>query len=233
MKKVSIICAGLMLAVFCFGQKMEKVALVSIQADKKISQNWQGYLLEDILAKVFGSNFSVQEKVDEFRDLMLKDIAEELPFDFIPEKEVLDNEDYQTIVVANKEYFVSPNGYMRYDPISKKDDLLAAFPEVDGIMVIDLTYRFEGNTLVLNTGSGTAKVAAVMVMKVFNREGKAVLKVKSVGYSEQKLAVAMGVITKGAVEEIPIALDQASKALVEDVKSDLPKRLAKMHKKLK
>ena len=102
MKKIKILCfAFLVISQFSFSQK-KKIAVVTFYANKMISFEDLGIgadvLLGDILKLRDDPNFNLKPMLNQYHENFFNNYSKELPFDLLPESEVLNNPAYQEFI---------------------------------------------------------------------------------------------------------------------------------------
>jgi len=88
---------------------------------------------------------------------------------------------------------------------------IAAFPDVDGIMMIGIDYKLV-KTGIQVMGFGTAKIQATVTLKIVDRKAKKMFKVFAVSKSEENLKFALGGVFD-TEELMPLVVDATEQVL--------------------
>jgi hypothetical protein len=99
MKKIKILCFALLLiSQLSFSQK-KKIAVVTFYANKMVAFDDLGvgldFLLRDVLNLRDNPNFNLNPILNQYHDNFFNNYSKELPFELLPENEVLNNAAYQ------------------------------------------------------------------------------------------------------------------------------------------
>ena len=231
------VCALLSSAAFA---QLNKVAVISVWGDKNLSDDPMDTKMYEVLMK--DTSFNISHIVHDFDNLLIQDILPEFPFPFMDKADVVSAEGYQEL----KELSTYKNPAVSYSIIPAKDYVpLAAFgavlqddeaivkafellPDVDGVMIAYINFN-----MVDAGGVGpyaAKKVQAYCNIKIFNKEGKRIFKLKESAPSDKKVSSVGGIVTEP--KKITPLVFQASDNLFADIKKTLPKKLAKMVKKI-
>ena len=159
-------------------------------------------------------------KLDPFVDQLHKNIMDNylsnLDYTFMPEEEVLNHEGYDESLnddaLLSGDFMIRPEGYESVHTRSKKAQkaAIAAFPEVDGIMMVGIDYKLV--KMVEAMGFGTAKVQANVHLRIIDRKSKKLLNVLVNQRSDGKIKFALGGVFD-TDELMPLVEDATKKAL--------------------
>lgn len=229
---------ALLLAASNFFGQINKVAIISIWGDKNLSDNpIDTKLYEKIMND---PSFDISNQVNKFEELMMQKLIPAFPFPFMPKNEVVGKEGYEALnelsTYKNTAYMVSPAdqyialaafGIVQDNDAIKK--ALELYPDVDGVMIAYMDYT-------LQDGSGvgpymTKKIRGDCNIKIFDREGKRIFKLKTYGKPSKTSASSIGGIITD-VNKINTMIEEASVSLFEKMEGKMEKKLAKMAKKL-
>lgn len=232
----------------------KKVALTTISVNRTIDFSELNDNAATVAAIVEMSNdedFNLQPVLDKFKSALLEEWVPQLPIDLIPESEVIGNPEYQNFQTVrydptdkndiNSKLFGSvllPEGYKYMTQCigiikSKKivataDEtrILKVFPTADGVLFAELSFAFVPKVAI--GGMGTAKIDARVLLTLFNKEGKVVMRVYEKAASKKSVALIKGVPVIDKKSIVPMCNQAAEKII-----GDLNKRLPKLTKKLK
>jgi len=240
--KKSLLVVVLLFAVVLSNAQVKKVAIVGLSSNTVVRTD--GF--EDVgltaLADLFmGKEFNVQNEMVRFRDYLYGDLAEEFPFELVPEETLLANEQYAEFRKEVDESALTKisklverealEGYTVYQGLTKKkiEELSKIFPDADAFMVVPLSYSIASKMMVNGNGKAGAKAQAQIYL--YHKSGKNIMRLSSSGMSDQGFVVVAEQITSNR-DKIPAAMQEASDDLFEEMPKDLPKRIKKMKRKL-
>ena len=221
--------------------QLNKVAIISVWGDKNLSDNPMDTKMYEKLMK--DTSFNISSIVYQFDELMRNDVIPQFPFPFMPKEEVVATEGYQDLIElstykhgVNTYYIVPAKDYVPLAAfgVGLQDDeaILKSFEllpdDIDGVMIAYINFN-----MVDAGGVGpysAKKVQAYCNIKIFNKAGKRIFKLKESAPSDKKVSAVGGIITEPK-KITPLVL-QASDNLFADIKKTLPKKLAKMAKKI-
>ena len=238
----------LLISLSVSGQK-KKAAVVTFYVDKHISfaQQASGVAFIAGLASLAeDSSFNLTPVLYRFHDIFFKEYAPQLPFDLLPEEEVINNPEY----IKYESYFGESKDdqkskflkqyitYPGYKPLiltlasrekQNTPRMLEIFSKsADGVMFVYLSYEFV--TQMAIGGVGSASIRAYLHMVLFNKEGKRVFSVNEYGMSDGNVPVVMGFPALDPAKLIPLC-QSASDKVMRDLVKKLPKLTKKVEKK--
>lgn len=234
MKKITLTLAALITAIVLNAQ-INTVALTSIYANKTINApDFPTITL--VLSKLAqDSAFDLTGIVNDFHKELYTNFSKSFPFEMYPEEEVLNNEAFIALGEESRtgisDFFsVSPEGYYYIPETGKlKDELVNIFGDkVDGIMFADLEYQLYKKAQVL--GFGTAAVSAYVRIRIFDKEGKKIFKLRVYQTSDKTIKFALGGVAMEPEEILPLCAEATDKAFGR-MAEKLPKSIKKMNKK--
>ncbi|MCF8297280.1 MAG: hypothetical protein K9J13_07040 [Saprospiraceae bacterium] len=241
MKKSLVVISALMIFGFHSAvAQINNVAVISVWANRSVDASEFGGLSMAIEHLSKDDNFKLDHLLARVHDELFTAYAKEFPFKLIDEKTILETDGYNGIMdnvtLKFQEWQVTTYGdYLAVEsrsPIRNTnaiEDALKLYKDADGVMVVILDYKLKKKQEMM--GFGTAVVEAYVNIQLFNKEGKSILKIKERAESDDKFKFAMG----GGVfetDEIQKLCDQSTTNLLKDMYDILPKRLAKMKKRM-
>ena len=232
---------------FLSAQK-KNVAVVTCYVDKYIDTsdlNGDASLAAGVAPLAKDDRFDLTSVLAKFHDDFFGLYAKEFTFDFVPEADVIGNEQYKAfeskfgesdqdgsrLMDGSLPYpgykVLIPNALKKEN--SNKMKMLEIFKgKADGVMFINLGFKFQPKVAV--GGMGTAGVAAVMNIMLFNSEGEKVF--NFVEYAPAKKSVAM---VKGIpvmdLDKLKPLCEEAAENLMKDMQEKMPKLIKKIDKK--
>ncbi|MBQ0767740.1 MAG: hypothetical protein KBT58_00500, partial [Bizionia sp.] len=115
LKKLVVAALFMLFCVLNINAQKKKVAVVGFYSDKIIGFSELDGLGEGILTEVLNlrdnPDFDLTPILNTYHDAFFNDYAKDFPFDLVPEKEVLANEEYQAFV---PKYELDENELKRY-----------------------------------------------------------------------------------------------------------------------
>lgn len=247
MKK--LIFAGLFALIFAspkssFSQDKE-VAVVTFYVDKHIAfdQLDGGVGMAAAIASLAeDENFNLTPVLNNFHETFFNSYGPQFPFKLKPEEEVIGNEAYQAYESKHGEsededrnkLFQRYIAYEGYKPLgmtllkknSNEKAMLEIFDDVDGVMMVDLSYAFVKKTVPF-----TAGIQAYVSIKLYNKEGEKVFKLRKYATSKESVGIVGGIPIMSPEKLLPLC-ENATKEVVEDLNKKLKKIAAKSAKKL-
>ncbi|MDP6907859.1 MAG: hypothetical protein QF371_00060 [Flavobacteriales bacterium] len=237
-KILTIWISMLMIPTALVAQK--KVAVTTFYADKYIDFSELGSAAG--LAVAIGQladdpKFNIEPILDKFHANFFNDYAKEFPFDLIPEKDVVENEQYANYESKFGETkdedrarlfqrYLTVDGYkpLIETLVKNKNNnvirMLEIFDSADGVMFVSISFKF------VKTSPFTAGIQAYARIKLWNKEGKRVFVVNEFANSKKKVGMVGGIPTASPDKILPMCESAAEKLL-----ADLNKRLNKVAKK--
>jgi len=244
MKKLSTILSILALAVFCQsfitidppGEGDPKIAVVSVWCNKEIKMGeFTG--LGSAISKLSQDeeNFNLQSIVDDLRDKTFNEYSKNLAYDVIAEEKVLKAEGYNKdkIMEGSKlklgKNYITPEGYFAIGGWNKKAvrNCFQVIEGLEGVMIVSVD--FELIKIAQIAGFGTAKVKANVQVKIFDKDGKGLMKVYKFASSQNKIKFSLGGVFD-AKQIKPLCLE-ATNAAIAKVDKTIMKKTAKKAKK--
>jgi hypothetical protein len=104
--------------------------------------------------------------------------------------------------------------------------MLEIFKEVDGVMLVNIDYAFVKKMVPF-----TAGIQAYVSIKLFDREGKKVFKIREFATSKESVGIVGGIPIMSPEKLLPLC-ENATQEVVEDLAKRLKKIAAKADKKL-
>lgn len=243
LKSIFTLLIGAILTSSLLAQK--KVAVVTFYVDKHINfeQLDGGVGLAAAIASLSeDENFNLTPVLNNFHETFFTDYAPQFPFELLPETEVTQNPDYMAYESKHGETsdedlnkifqrYITYDGYKPMAPtLLKKNSnevaMLDIFKEVDGVMLVNIEYAFVKKMVPF-----TAGISAYVSVKLFNREGKKVFKIRQFATSKESVGIVAGVPIMSPDKLLPLC-ENATKEVVEDLNKKLKKIAAKADKKL-
>ena len=228
--------------------QLNKVALISVYGNRELSDNPLEKAMNEKLLN--DTSFNLAPFVEQFCSVINNDLLKEFPFPFVPKEEVLNAPGYKELeqytgsaasgkTVSVSDGVVSPynvaQGYIPIASFGIIDDVKAikkAFeilpPDVDGVMIAYLSFRLVDQAGAF--GVSIKKVQAYANIKIFNREGKRIFKLKDYETSKGGIAAVGGFVAE--TKKIMPHIKDASDNLFESMKKKMVKSLAKLAKKI-
>ncbi len=228
-----------------YGQK--KVALTTFYVSKHIGFEELGgnaALAASIASLSENPDFNLQPVLDNFYTTFMKDYAPQFPFEFLPESDVVQNDNYQAYEGRFNESkdadrsklfqrYLTPDGYKPLQESLVKGEksnqmqMVNMFKETaDGVMFVSMGYDFVKKPIPF-----TAGVRAYVRIKVWNKDGKKVFKLNEYGTSKESVAIVGGIPIMKTEKLLPLC-ESASTKLVNDLNKKVKKVASKAGKKL-
>ena len=241
------------LLILCFGvfesnAQLNKVALISVYGNRSLSDNPLEKAMNEQLLN--DSSFNLMPFVEKFSTIINDELLKEFPFPFVPKEEVINAPGYKDLAKYTREgtkgstydlvegkvpiYNVA-SGYIpiasfgivdNVEAIKKAFEVLPA--DVDGVMIAFMSFDLVDQMGTM--GVTVKKVRAYINIKIFNREGKRIFKLKEYETSDKGIVAVGGFVAE--TKKIMPHLQNASDQLFEAMKKKLPKSLAKLAKKI-
>ncbi len=225
--------------------QIKKAAIISIFGNKNLSKDPMNTMLFEALLK--DSSFDISGTVLKFEKIIDEKMIPVFSFPFMDKKEVVSNGEYQkiksTLMMTDSEekkshHLINPyipaEGYKNLAAFGIVNDKKAIakcfeiFPDVDAVMIAYISYNlYDGGGAM---GMSSKKVYAYCNIKMFNKEGKRIFKLKERA-SSKKGVMAIGGLVLDPEKLKPMVYD-ASERLLADMEAKISKSMAKMAKKL-
>jgi len=257
MKKKVLLITTIVMTSFVINvhAQLKRVAVISIYGNKKLGNSGGsaslggGVSLGDLNNLMLSdSAYNLTGIVEKFANLVSNDLLKEFPFPFVPKDSVVNNPGYKSLIDASKHFSkasyegkhptvqvaegyipLAANGFLDDDTkaIKKSFDYLPA--DVDGVMIAYLDFDVQ-NSGASAFGVSSKKGFAFANIKIFNREGTRIFKLKDSEKSKGSITTVMGMMTEPK-KVIPLINDASDKLFAELLK-EMPKSINKLAKKI-
>jgi hypothetical protein len=222
---------------FVSNAQLKKVALISVFGNRNLSNNILETSLYETLMK--DSSFNLTKIVTKFDNIITTTLVPQFPFPFVPKEEVVNANGYKDLKELTKwakdDWQTTPaEGYVPIAAFGIFDDEAAikksfdVIPDIDGVMIAYI--EFQLYDAVGMGGITTKKVYAYVNIKIFDKDGDRIFKLKERSSSSGSVMAIGGFVTD--VKKIMPLINDASDKLLVDMQQKLPKSLAKMAKKM-
>lgn len=234
-KTVVFVFAFLLLAGAASAQ-IKKGALISVFGDRNLSDNPLDTKIYETLMK--DSSFNLTPIVNKFDQTIREKFLPQFPFPFLAKDEVIKSAGYPELKELTrwaKESWstTSADGYVPIAAFGIADDTDAIKKSfevvqqgVEGVMIAYINFN------IYNAGGfgpmSKSKVYAYVNLKIFNKDGKRIFKVKERASSDMGVLAVGGIITD--TKKVMPMIESAADNLLKDMNTVLPKALAKMTK---
>jgi hypothetical protein len=235
MKTIIFVFAFLFAAGIASAQ-INKCALISVFGDRNLSDNPLDTKIYESLMK--DSSFNLTPIVNKFDQTIRESFLPQFPFPFLAKEEVVKSAGYYDLRALTKwaKDSWSTTSADLYIPIAAfgiADDTEAIKKSfevvqqgVDGVMIAYINFN------IYNAGGfgpmAKSKVYAYVNLKIFNKDGKRIFKVKERASSDMGVLAVGGIITD--TKKVMPMIESAANNLMKDMNTVLPKALAKMTK---
>lgn len=239
MKKIKILCfALLVISQLSFSQK-KKIAVVTFYANKMVSFDDLGggldFLLRDVLNLRDNPNFNLNPILNQYHENFFSNYSKELPFELLPENEVLNNAAYQAFQPKfdlskydAKNYLMFDKYKYIYEGLGGQANEVAIAKlfadKADGVMFVNIDFALEKGFGVGNTA--TVKMRATTRMALYNKTGEKVF-----AFSESERSKKTSVMVSGLPIITPEKILPMCESALTELMGDLGKRIAKIVKK--
>lgn len=239
MKKIKILCfALLVISQLSFSQK-KKIAVVTFYANKMVSFDDLGggldFLLRDVLSLRDNPNFNLNPILNQYHENFFSNYSKELPFELLPENEVLNNAAYQAFQPKfdlskydAKNYLMFDKYKYIYEGLGGQANEVAIAKlfadKADGVMFVNIDFALEKGFGVGNTA--TVKMRATTRMALYNKTGEKVF-----AFSESERSKKTSVMVSGLPIITPEKILPMCESALTELMGDLGKRIAKIIKK--
>lgn len=228
----------------------KKVAVVTFYCDKWIDMSDLGgtaALLSAAGTLAEDTTFDIKKVLTNFHDVFFNEFSKQLPFDLLPESEVISNEDYKAFQsywdeTSDKDQkklmqrYATVDGYKPLLEMLTKSEkrnenrMLEIFGDkVDGVMFVYLDFSMVQKVAI--GGTGAAGISSYCRMKLWNKEGKKVFAINENAMSKGTVAVVGGIPIMKPEKILPLCED-SSERLLEDLRKRLGKIVSKSAEKL-
>ncbi|QSE97918.1 hypothetical protein [Fulvivirga lutea] len=245
MKKFLLILFLAVVTVQGYSQ-IKKCAVISVFGNRNLSDDPLDTKLYEKVLK--DSSFNIAGTVNEFEALIMNEFVPQFPFAFKDKAEVINSEDYKALdsIVTYKTHIweesswdwanplIPADGYINIAALGIVTDKRAIkkafeiFPDIDAVLIAYVDFNLYDNVGI--GGITSKKVYAYANIKVFNSEAKRIFKLKE-RESSKKGVTALGGFVLDPRKLTPMVFD-AAEQLFAEMKKNMPKKLAKMAKKI-
>jgi len=250
MKKTArflLLCIALANGTFLLAQK-KNVAVVTCYVDKYLDTsdlNGDASLAAGVATLAKDERFDLTSVLAKFHDDFFTTYSKEFTFNMVPEADVLGNEKYKNfdsrsgesdqdgsrILDSSLPYpgykVLIPNAIKREN--SNKVKMLEIFKgKADGVMFINLGFKFQPKVAV--GGMGTAGIAAVMNIMLFDEEGNKVFNFVEFASAKKSVPMVKGIPVMD-LDKIKPLCEEAAENLMKDMLEKMPKLIKKIDKK--
>lgn len=239
MKKIKILClAILLLSQLGFSQK-KKIAVVTFYANKMVGfedlEIGADFILKNILDLRDHPNFNLSPILEKYHTNFFTEYSKELPFDLLPESEVLNNTAYQAFEpkfdlskYQAKDYLMYDKYKYIYEGLGGQANEVAIAKlfadKADGVLFVNIDFAMEKGFGVGSTS--TIKMRATTRMALYNKSGAKVF-----AFSESERSKKTSVMVKGIPVMTPEKILPMCESALTELMGDLSKRIAKIVKK--
>ncbi len=214
--------------------QINKGALISVFGDRNLSDDPMETKLYEVIMK--DTSFNLNGIVNKFDQTIREKFIPQFPFSFLSKDEVVGAAGYtdlkQMTRWAREDWATTPA--KQYVPIAAfgiaddTDAIKKSFEivqsGVDGVMVAYINFN------IYSAGGigpmAKKKVYAYVNLKMFNKDGKRVFKLKERASSDEGVLSVAGIITD--IKKVMPMVQSAADNLMKDMEAKLPKSLAKM-----
>jgi hypothetical protein len=243
MKKIGLISLSLLLfASVTISAQNKKVAVVSFGINRSVgTSNLSGAasMAGDIAAVANDPNFNLKPILDKFYKTFFEEYSKELPFELIPDNQVIGNEQYKAYKTIDttslfSKFTLLKEGYNYLDvsALYKKDiDKMVEIFEnnADGFIFINITFEFSPKVAI--GGMGTAAIYAYASMKIWNNKSEKVVNIYEGAVSKKSVSMVAGIPLCKTDKILPLC-EEAADQLIVELKTKLPKIAKKSAKNL-
>jgi len=217
----------------------KKVAVVTFYANTVVGFEELGIGSEELLKNILelrdNPDFNLQPLLNTYHDNFFNDYSKSLPFDLVPEKEILESEAYKSFVPKYELNKYDARDYLVYDGYkyiyegfmgkANEEGLAKALADqVDGILFVNINFAFEKGFGVGSTMS--IKMRATTRIALYNNKGEKVF-----AFTENERSKKTGVMVGGIPVISPEKILPMCQSALDELMKDLQKRLDKIVKK--
>ncbi len=225
--------------------QIKNAAVISIFGNKNLSDDPLDTKLYQVLLQ--DSSFDISATVNEFEKIIMEEMVPRFGFPFKEKQEVISNEEYQKtdskVLRTDVEGedmanylnpYVPAEGYKNFAAFGIVNDKEAIskcfeiFPDVDAVMIAYINYGLYDAAGAM--GISSKKVYAYCNIKLFNKEGKRIFKLKERSSSKKGVVAAGGIVVEP--DKLKPMIYEASDILLKEMQTKFAKSIAKMAKKL-
>ncbi len=219
--------------------QITKGALVSVFGDRNLSND---PLETKVYEKIMKDTaFNLVPIVNKFDKTIREKFLPQFPFAFVTKEEIINAPGYgdlkQLTRWATDNWYTTPaDGYVPIGafggPLDDTEAIKKSFEVVangvDGVMIAYVAFN------IYDAGGfgpmAKKKIYAYVNIKIFNKEGKRIFKLKERSSSDEGVLAVGGIITDFG--KLKPMIESASNNLLKDMEEKLPKSLAKMAKQM-
>ncbi|MFY8186409.1 MAG: hypothetical protein ACOVLC_00475 [Flavobacterium sp.] len=217
----------------------KKVAVVTFYANTVVGFEELGIGNEELLKNVLelrdNPDFNLTPLLKTYHDNFFNEYSKALPFDLVPEKEILESEAYKSFVPKFELNKYDARDYLVYDGYKyiyegfmgqANEEGLAKLlaDKVDGILFVNIDFAFEKGFGV--GGTMSIKMRATTRIALYNKKGEKVF-----AFSENERSKKTGVMVGGIPVISPEKILPMCESALDELMKDLQKRLDKIVKK--
>ena len=193
------------------------------------------FLLRDVLNLRDNPNFNLNPILNQYHENFFSNYSKELPFELLPENEVLNNAAYQAFQPKfdlskydAKNYLMFDKYKYIYEGLGGQANEVAIAKlfadKADGVMFVNIDFALEKGFGVGNTA--TVKMRATTRMALYNKTGEKVF-----AFSESERSKKTSVMVSGLPIITPEKILPMCESALTELMGDLGKRIAKIVKK--
>lgn len=237
MKKVVVAVA----IVFSLAMQAQnkKVAVVTFYANKMVKFDKLGggmdFILKDILGLRDDPRFNLKPILNKYHDNFFNEYAKELPFELLPENDIVNSDAYKAFVPKFELNSYQANDYLLFDNYKYiYEGMMGGYNEAgmaklfadkaDGVLFVNIDFAFEKGFGI--GGTATIKIRATTRIALYNKKGEKVF-----AFSESEQSKKTNVMVGGVPIINPEKILPMCESAMEELMGDLKKRLAKIVKK--
>lgn len=218
--------------------QVQKAALISVFGDRNLSDNPLDTKIYEALMK--DSSFNLVPIVNKFDVTIREKFIPQFPFTFASKDEVVKAAGYPelkalTTWAKSEWYTTAADQYVSIAAFGVLDDTEAIKKSftvvqngVDAVMIAYINFK-----IYAAGGIGPLakqKVYAYVNLKIFNKDGKRIFRLRERATSDEGVLSVAGIITD--LDKVMPMIESASTNLLQDMEEKLPKSLAKMAKQM-
>lgn len=228
--------------------QLNKVAIISIYGNRSLSDNPLDKAINEQILK--DSSFNLSIIVERFAAYLNDEMIKDFPFPFVPKEDIINNPAYAKLgevagasknnvtydlVDGKVPLYTSARGYLPIASFGIVDDVKAikqAFEmlpaDVDGVMIAYVSFDLYDQAGMM--GVTIKKARAYVNIKIFNREGKRIFKLKDYESSKEGVTGYGGFVLES--KKVYPLVSNAFDELLVSMKKKMPKSIAKLAKKI-
>lgn len=218
--------------------QINKGALISVFGDRNLSDNPLDTKVYEAIMK--DTAFNLNPIVNKFDQTIREKFIPQFPFPFVTKDEVVKAPGYQDLknltkwakeswqTTAAKDYVPIAAFGITDDTDAIKKSFEVVGNGVDGVMIAYINFN------IYDAGGigpmAKKKIYANINLKIFNKDGKRIFKLKERAASDQGVVAVGGIITDFG--KLKPMIESSAANLLKDMEEKLPKSLAKMAKQM-